>query len=524
MFCKHCGKEIPDISRFCRYCGKELDVQENAEEKKNDTIENLQNQPEIAVEEKPVSVDSGTPANGPKKKKTWLIIAIIASAVLALGIGIFAFVKLTNSNKFVGTWNENGGYGLVFAYDKDKRAAVYEDNSKYLYTYDYDEEKLYFYEDDGAPSVELYYAFNDDGSLTLFNEYQEYTLTKDKDSSIPTFIKYKKDFIEGNYLIEHLGNNIYYSFRKDGTYASYLDKYKIDGYYEINDGYMIFDGTDKKNLIEVYDDEMILYDVDSESHATIMKSADSSVIEDLEKSMEKKPEEKPDVKSDEFADKARYWFMDFSIEVPKSWDITTFESGSEDVSNYTLPYAIFSRDGKEVLVVNEGGIGYPGTVECEDCIMTALGESCRNRFDGVLDENNYYMINGYNTLIIQKTGDLTLEELQNVIYSIGEPHSKPDHLVEYAGDKECTLKKDGNSSECYYPDDNGAIGYVQLNGDSVVKIRVSPSTSSTQVGKATNQASFAYYKKATIGQYTWYCISPSYDMWIANDGKWLYER
>ena len=75
MFCKKCGKEIPNNAKFCTHCGNKTEPVQPVVPEKNVPVQQ---------EVKPA-----------RKKKTALVIIIVVVAVLALiGVGIFAVSRL----------------------------------------------------------------------------------------------------------------------------------------------------------------------------------------------------------------------------------------------------------------------------------------------------------------------------------------------------------------------------------------------------------------------------------------------
>lgn len=100
MFCPNCGKECEEGSRFCLHCGVKLDdaaprVNPAAD---NNLYSNMNNEPQFS----PIVSAGGTAtvrSAGSGVKKI-LVISLIALVVVALGIGIFFFVrnKLAHDN------------------------------------------------------------------------------------------------------------------------------------------------------------------------------------------------------------------------------------------------------------------------------------------------------------------------------------------------------------------------------------------------------------------------------------------
>ena len=124
MFCENCGKEIKDENKFCPYCGASVQPEQNGEqpeqsaqpEQKSEQPEQSA-QPEQKSEQPKQSAQSdqrltqkettgnssadvknkGVSHPAPKKKKTAVVIGIIAMAAVII-IGIIAAVKMFGSS------------------------------------------------------------------------------------------------------------------------------------------------------------------------------------------------------------------------------------------------------------------------------------------------------------------------------------------------------------------------------------------------------------------------------------------
>ena len=124
MFCENCGKEIKDENKFCPYCGASVQPEQNGEqpeqsaqpEQKSEQPEQSA-QPEQKSKQPKQSVQSeqrltqkettgnssadvknkGVSHPAPKKKKTAVVIGIIAMAAVII-IGIIAAVKMFGSS------------------------------------------------------------------------------------------------------------------------------------------------------------------------------------------------------------------------------------------------------------------------------------------------------------------------------------------------------------------------------------------------------------------------------------------
>lgn len=79
MYCRECGMQMPDDSKFCPACGERVTVRP-----KGTAAAAAQPAAEPAAQTAPADVEAA-PASAPKKKKTWLLIAgiVLALAVVA---------------------------------------------------------------------------------------------------------------------------------------------------------------------------------------------------------------------------------------------------------------------------------------------------------------------------------------------------------------------------------------------------------------------------------------------------------
>ena len=221
-----------------------------------------------------------------------------------------------------------------------------------------------------------------------------------------------------------------------------------------------------------------------------------------------------------------YYFYDFSIKVPYDWKLDEFESGNliaEKPEEFHYPSATFIKDGKKILTVNEGGIGSVDAPKEVDCVSSKLGNVCRYSFNGNLIEDEYYISNGDYTIIVNNKSNLSLSDFQTICKTLDVHIPKTGNEYDkYVGDDDLGAINEETNKPLSFNEDK-AIGHIKINKDMNIKIRIAPSTSADRVALASKEASFAYYKKEKLGDYTWYCISPDNDMWLADDGSWLKE-
>lgn len=94
MFCKHCGKEIPENSKFCRYCGENVDI--SYLEKKSDKMkqseveqsqEQDQEQPNFIVNYFNVIKKYVEFTGRASRREYWMF--ILANILIYLGLGLF---------------------------------------------------------------------------------------------------------------------------------------------------------------------------------------------------------------------------------------------------------------------------------------------------------------------------------------------------------------------------------------------------------------------------------------------------
>ena len=96
MFCKFCGKEIPDGANFCKHCGKQTTSQVSQnQESETDNSELKSSGSETAKTESATAVSDNVKNALQDKKKCGIIIAVVA-AVVAVFVGVTIF-NLINS-------------------------------------------------------------------------------------------------------------------------------------------------------------------------------------------------------------------------------------------------------------------------------------------------------------------------------------------------------------------------------------------------------------------------------------------
>lgn len=102
MFCKQCGKEIPDDSRFCLYCGtdnSEKEVTESQLEEVTTTQPKEVIPPPAEPDNKPIT------STNSKKKTPWLLYVILGIVLIA-GLAYFASYSSAKSAAINGNYRQ----------------------------------------------------------------------------------------------------------------------------------------------------------------------------------------------------------------------------------------------------------------------------------------------------------------------------------------------------------------------------------------------------------------------------------
>lgn len=95
MFCPHCGKELKDDAQFCGGCGKPV----KAEAPPATQVPQVE-PGGVAPGPPPPGVPPVTPGRGASKKTlTWIIVAVVAVAVIIAVMGTVAGIMTYSSNK-----------------------------------------------------------------------------------------------------------------------------------------------------------------------------------------------------------------------------------------------------------------------------------------------------------------------------------------------------------------------------------------------------------------------------------------
>lgn len=585
MFCTNCGKEIKDNSyKFCIYCGAKLleiganpikqeepSINSNSNKEETTPIiesENIQTNIENNVEssnttttniinDSVVTNDNVTnnSNNNNKVSNKRKIINVVAILAIVISIAVIAVIMLSKgSNSIVGRWTyteEDAGYTAQMLFAEDNTCATYT-------LYDDDDDEAY-----GTKKTYKYSIEDNIISLVVYDPKTE-TVYEDKTASIPykieggkliinedfsqrftrlsknekTAINYVNDYFEGKYGDE----SYYFDFRKDSTL--YMPGW--EGTYHFEGDCLVFDidyhnekeiDDEYRFYIELENDYIVVYESDDKyGHGDVYyKMKDDIVFSDNKKADNELGEESPseekqvlteDVSTIDLNSLVVYYFYDFSIKVPYDWKLDEFEGGNlkaEKPEDFHYPSATFIKDGKKILTVNEGGIGSVDAPKEVDCVSSKLGNVCRYSFNGNLIEDEYYISNGDYTIIVNNKSNLSLSDFQTICKTLDVHVSKTGNEYDkYVGDDDLGAINEETNKPLSFNEDI-AIGHIKINKDMNIKIRIAPSTSADRVALASKEASFAYYKKEKLGDYTWYCISSDNDMWLADDGSWVNE-
>lgn len=140
MYCKYCGKELPENSKFCSYCGRNLnDTQTEQEKSSQETDFNS-----AAQSENVYQVVNAANDNQPKSKKSkkrilkWVIIIIAVVCLISL-IGLLSdTVDVGDSEETTSTTETT----VTEAEKKESHQQIYEDDIikvEYIDCYDEDD-------------------------------------------------------------------------------------------------------------------------------------------------------------------------------------------------------------------------------------------------------------------------------------------------------------------------------------------------------------------------------------------------
>ncbi len=96
MYCKHCGKEIADDSKFCRYCGTDLTETDSIVEiNDNNDIELLTNEvSESIISDNTIIVDESNIANNEKESNNSFDIEAPHKSKIMDALGILSGILL----------------------------------------------------------------------------------------------------------------------------------------------------------------------------------------------------------------------------------------------------------------------------------------------------------------------------------------------------------------------------------------------------------------------------------------------
>ena len=199
MFCKKCGTEIDDGSRFCPKCGAMVSDEQPLQ---NNRVGNTEPKMKKDMSDVKDVFDEKRKAFKLLPKRTQLIIMAVV-AVCGLFI-IVAIVKSLTTDPIIGTWVEDWTF---------IDGVHSEDDPSYLT--DRDPYKFTFYKD-GSFRVSGGYSWEEteigrwENITTEADEYPQYTLTVDGDSA--RFFKGTKDSL--SWLVKGYGHEVIVFKRK----------------------------------------------------------------------------------------------------------------------------------------------------------------------------------------------------------------------------------------------------------------------------------------------------------------------
>lgn len=314
MFCRHCGNELPDSSKFCRFCGEKVDERDRAKaiEEEAITEEVINAEPEYvspaastiqaaeAVEtvknaetaeysaplEKPQEnfkefipdTPESTADNSEEKKKksslkSILIIGAVAAIILIALVGaflggVFGGNKDTEANLYL--YVSDGDY--KFYNKKDKKGVKLEDfvDDGSMWSNIYTEDGKY-----------LFYLADDDGEYNLMRlelakgrEKDTIKIDREIDASLPWYagkdgkmVYYVKNqnlyMNDGSERTKLISDISFYFLNDDGTKLFYINKDKDEIRQAAIDGKMIKEDekvvSDFGSIVKVENDPFTVY-------------------------------------------------------------------------------------------------------------------------------------------------------------------------------------------------------------------------------------------------------------------------
>ena len=231
MNCSQCGAPLPEGSRFCQTCGAPVNQQpaanaqtpQGAVPPQQPAYQQPQQPPYPPYTQQPY----GTPPypGPPKKKKTGLIIGLIAGAVILIGAAVALYLFVFSGTPVTGQWYcEERGQVLVF--EDDGSATGYSLTGTVDAKYEYDKGK-----GEGTVSAngtELSFKVDKDGlSLTNDDADDESIFVKTDSQSDPEELVLSA--LQGLWSSEEIGEVLEFKSGKINVYSGYGD---FDGTYD----------------------------------------------------------------------------------------------------------------------------------------------------------------------------------------------------------------------------------------------------------------------------------------------------
>lgn len=289
MNCTQCGYQNPEDSRFCRQCGAPLQsqgetapqpapAQPDPSETQTQQPPQYQppqqeayapppqppyNQPQQPYAQQPYAQQP--PYQGaPKKKKTGLIIGLIAGGVVLIAAAVVLILIFTGGTPVTGQWYCEE-YGRALAFNDDNTVKGYGLSGTFEVDYTYDKGKALGSID--ANGDEYTFSVNKE-TLVLADENDESTFVKLEDGS--DVEEYVLQSMEGLWSSEEIGEILDFRNGKVSVYSGYGD-FEGTYNYDIDNGEGVFSVNNQDFTFYADYDLMTITDTGS------YKSADSSI-------------------------------------------------------------------------------------------------------------------------------------------------------------------------------------------------------------------------------------------------------
>lgn len=289
MNCTQCGYQNPEDSRFCRQCGAPLQSQgETAPQPAPAQPDPSETQTQQPPQYQPPQQEAYAPPpqppynqppqpyaqqpytqqppyqGAPKKKKTGLIIGLIAGGVVLVAAAVVLILMFTGGTPVTGQWYCEE-YGRALAFNDDNTVKGYGLSGTFEVDYTYDKGKALGSIDANGDE----YTFTvDKETLVLADENDESTFVKLEDGS--DVEEYVLQSMEGLWSSEEIGEILDFRNGKVSVYSGYGD-FEGTYDYDIDDGEGVFSVNNQDFTFYADFDLMTVTDTGS------YKRADSSI-------------------------------------------------------------------------------------------------------------------------------------------------------------------------------------------------------------------------------------------------------